>query len=140
MVRSAVGRRPHLSSLIRLREKLTARRDTRELWDAYEISDPQIPNVCTIESSIGTFTYEALTLAYPRTTAGLVIHVPDKVSRLRLDDAMKISNRSGCLACRYCPDHSRTDVLVGDEADRHDVPSGAARLRRKTTFGLKATG
>ena len=89
MIRSAVGRRPHLPTLQRLREKLTAQPETRELWDAYEISDPQVPNICTIDSPIGTFTYEGLTLAYPGTTAGLVIHIPDQPSRLRLDDAMK---------------------------------------------------
>ena len=91
MIRSAVGRRPHLATLQRLRQKLTGASETRELWDAYELSDPQIPNVCTIDSPIGMFTYEGLTLAYPGTTSALVIHVPDESSRRRLDDAMRIS-------------------------------------------------
>jgi len=84
MLRSAVGRRPHVEALQRLRELLLANAETRVLWDSYEIRDPQTPNVGTIASSIGEFTYEALTLADPGRTAGLVVHVPDAASRERL--------------------------------------------------------
>ena len=90
MLRSAVGRRPHLPDLQSLREKLIAHTETRELWDAYEVSDPQVPNICTIESPIGRFTYEALTLTDPGTTSGLVVQIPDDPSQLRLADAMNI--------------------------------------------------
>jgi len=90
MVRSAVGRRPHLPSLQRIRQQLVAQEETRELWDAYEIRDPQQLNVCTIDSPIGPFTYAALTLAYPGTTSGLVIHVPEQASARRLALAMNV--------------------------------------------------
>jgi transcriptional regulator with XRE-family HTH domain len=87
MVRSAVGRRPHLESLQRLRAKLIADPEIRSLWDAYEITDPLVPNQCTVELPIGTFRYEALTLANPGETTGLVIQVPDEASRALLTRA-----------------------------------------------------
>ncbi len=76
MVRSAVGRRPHVETLQRLREQFVAEHETRALWDAYEISDPLVPNACTIESPIGTFRYEALTLANPVKLAGSSCRFP----------------------------------------------------------------
>ena len=88
MLRSAVGRRPGLQNLQDLRDTLLAEREIRDLWDAYEISDPLAPNRCTIESHIGTFSYEALTLANPGETSGLVVQIPDEVSRRRLAQAM----------------------------------------------------
>ena len=88
MLQSAVGRRPNHTTLQRLREKLLAEREVRELWNVYEISDPLMPNNCTIESPIGTFDYEALTLANPGDTSGIVVQVPDKSSRARLAHAM----------------------------------------------------
>jgi transcriptional regulator with XRE-family HTH domain len=84
MVHSAVGRRPHVAALRSLRDLLVAEKEIRELWDAYEISDPLVPNTCTIESPIGTFSYEALTLANPGETSGLVVQIPDQPSRERL--------------------------------------------------------
>jgi transcriptional regulator with XRE-family HTH domain len=62
MLRSAIGRRPHLTSLRKVCDELLADSGVRELWDAYEISDPLVPNKCSIESPIGTVSYEALTL------------------------------------------------------------------------------
>jgi transcriptional regulator with XRE-family HTH domain len=88
MVRSAVGRRPHLRTLRTLRERLVADAEIRALWDAYEIGDPLVPNTCTIESPIGTFSYEALTLANPGETSGIVVQIPDQSSRVRLALAM----------------------------------------------------
>jgi len=88
MVRSAVGRRPHLATLRRLRDKLVADDQIRTLWDAYEVSDPLVSNACTIESPIGTFTYETLTLANPGTTSGIVVQVADAPSRIRLARAV----------------------------------------------------
>jgi transcriptional regulator with XRE-family HTH domain len=82
MIRSAIGRRPHLATLQRISEKLVADAELRELWAAYEIADPLVPNTCTIDSPIGTFTYEAITLADPgSTTSALVVQVPDRPSR-----------------------------------------------------------
>ena len=89
MLHSAVGRRPHLTSLTAVRDRLLAERETRQLWEAYEISDPLVPNRCTIESPIGTFAYEALTLANPGETIGVVVQVPDQPSRARLSRAMQ---------------------------------------------------
>jgi transcriptional regulator with XRE-family HTH domain len=84
MLRSALGRRPHLATLQRLRDELLADTEIRALWDAYEISDPLVPNKATIESPIGTFGYEALTLANPGETTGLVVQIPDSASEDRL--------------------------------------------------------
>jgi transcriptional regulator with XRE-family HTH domain len=84
MLHSALGRHPQLSALRRVRERLTADDEIRALWDAYEISDPFVPNTCTIESPIGTFSYEALTLSNPGELSGLVVQVPDAASRERL--------------------------------------------------------
>jgi len=89
MVRSAVGRRPHVTALRDLRERLLAENEIRELWDAYEISDPLVPNRCTIDSPIGPFTYEALTLANPGDTTGLVVQIPDQSSKERLAQALQ---------------------------------------------------
>ena len=88
MLRSAVGRRPHHPTLQRLRERLLAEEEIRQVWDVYEVSDPLIPNKCTIDSPIGTFSYEALTLANPGETSGLVVQIPDLPSRNRLELAM----------------------------------------------------
>ena len=89
MVRSAVGRRPDHPTLRRLREVLIADAEIRTLWDAYEISDPLVPNTCTIKSPIGTFHYEALTLANPGDMSGIVVQIPDAAGRERLARAMK---------------------------------------------------
>ena len=84
MFHSAVGRRPHLTALQRVRGQLIADDEIRKLWDAYEISDPFVPNACTIESPVGRFTYEALTLSNPGELSGLVVQIPDAESRKRL--------------------------------------------------------
>jgi hypothetical protein len=44
ILRSAIGRRPNLTTLQRLQAKLIADPETRELWDAYEISAPTVSN------------------------------------------------------------------------------------------------
>jgi len=84
MIRSAVGRRPKLATLQRVRDRLLAEPEIAPLWDAYEIVDPLVPNTCTIDSPIGRFRYEALTLANPGEISGLVVQVPDGESRARL--------------------------------------------------------
>jgi transcriptional regulator with XRE-family HTH domain len=89
MLHSAVGRRPGLTSLRKVCDVLLADTQLREIWNAYEIRDPLAPNTCTIHSPIGTFSYEALTLANPGETSGLVVQIPDQSSRTRLAQAMK---------------------------------------------------
>jgi transcriptional regulator with XRE-family HTH domain len=84
MLRSAVGRRAYSTTLQRIREQLIAEPDLRKIWDAYEISDPLTPNTCTIQSTFGPFVYQALTLKHSAETIGLVVHIPDHVSRERL--------------------------------------------------------
>ncbi len=69
MLRSAVGRRPHLAALQNLRDKFVADTEMRKLWDVYEIGDPLVSNRCAIELPMGLFCYEALTLASPGETA-----------------------------------------------------------------------
>jgi transcriptional regulator with XRE-family HTH domain len=88
MLRSAVGRRPHVATLRKLRDRLVADEEIGELWDGYEISDPLVSNTCTIASPIGRFTYETLTLANPGETSGIVVQVADRESRERLARAM----------------------------------------------------
>ncbi len=89
MLRSAVGRRPHDPTLRRLHEQLVADPEIVALWETYEISDPLVPNACTIESAIGTFRYDALTLANPGETSALVVQIPDVASRDRLARATR---------------------------------------------------
>jgi len=79
-----------LPMLQRLRDQLVADDEIRALWDAYEISDPLVSTTCTIESPIGTFTYETLTLANPRDTSGIVVQVPEGASRTRLARALRV--------------------------------------------------
>ena len=89
MLRSGIARRPNLTHLTKLRDRLLADADIRRLWDAYEISDPFVPNTCTIESSIGTFSYAALTLSSAGELAGIVVQIPDYPSRERLARALR---------------------------------------------------
>jgi transcriptional regulator with XRE-family HTH domain len=96
MVRSAVGRRPHLATLRRLRDRFVADAAIRALWDAYEVSDPLVSNACTIESPIGTFTYDTLTLANPGKSSGIVVQVADEASRERLAAA---NRRQAGVSC-----------------------------------------
>jgi len=89
MVRSAIGRRPSLATLKRVRDRLLTEPELASLWEAYEISDPLVPNTCTIDSPIGRFRYEALTLANPGEISGLVVQVPDDESRVRLAEGLR---------------------------------------------------
>ena len=83
MLRSGLARRPNLTTLGDLRDRLLADDVIRTVWDDFEISGPFTPNTCTIESPIGTFSYEALTLS-PGENSGIVIQVPDRASQARL--------------------------------------------------------
>jgi transcriptional regulator with XRE-family HTH domain len=84
MLHSSVGRQSSSSqSLRRVRDRILADSVLRAIWDDYEITSPLEPNACTIESPIGTFHYETLTLPVS-ISHGLVVHVPDDASRARL--------------------------------------------------------
>ncbi len=81
MLRSGVGRRPTLEGLQRLRDRVLRDDAIRAIWNDYEISSPFTPTTCTIESTIGTFRYETLTLPVPGALYGIVVQVPDSASR-----------------------------------------------------------
>ncbi len=85
MLHSSLGRQPHAKALRQLRERLVADGELRAIWDEYEISSPLLPSACTIESAVGTFSYETLTLPVS-SSHGIVVQVPDDASRERLAD------------------------------------------------------
>jgi transcriptional regulator with XRE-family HTH domain len=84
MLRSSQGRQPHSQTLRQLCDRLIADNVVRGIWNDYEIRSPLLPNTCTIESAIGTFRYETLTLPISGAPHGIVVQVPDKASRKRL--------------------------------------------------------
>jgi transcriptional regulator with XRE-family HTH domain len=80
MLRSSYGR--HLTVALRgLRLRIESDDVLSAIWNEYEIAGPLLPNACTIESPVGTFRYEALTLPAPTDPHGIVVHVPDAASR-----------------------------------------------------------
>jgi transcriptional regulator with XRE-family HTH domain len=81
MLRSAVGRRPEAHQLRGLRDRLLTDEALAAMWNEYPIRGPLQPNSCSIESPIGPFRYDALTLPIPDTQHGLVIQVPDQAHR-----------------------------------------------------------
>lgn len=83
MLHSSIGRQPHAKALRQLRDRLIADNTLRTIWNEYEISSPLLPNACTIESAVGTFHYETLTLPFSNSHA-IVVQVPDDASRKRL--------------------------------------------------------
>ena len=66
MLQSSIGRQPDAATLLRLRDRLVADDELHAIWNEYEITSPLLPNACTIESPIGTFHYETITLLYQR--------------------------------------------------------------------------
>jgi transcriptional regulator with XRE-family HTH domain len=76
MLRSTHGRRLYWEGLRHLRDRLIADDDIRAIWEEYEIVSPLLSNTCTIDSPVGPFTYEALTLPIPGTSHALVVQVP----------------------------------------------------------------
>jgi transcriptional regulator with XRE-family HTH domain len=76
MLHSSLGRQPHAETLRRLRDLLLADEIIRMIWNDYEISSPLLPNACTIESQIGRFHYETLTLPVPNKSHAIVVQVP----------------------------------------------------------------
>jgi hypothetical protein len=86
MLQSSVGRQPHAAVLHKIRDRLLADAELRAIWNEYEISSPLQGNTCTIESPIGTFRYEAMTLPFAK-SRGIVVQVPDDDSRRLFADA-----------------------------------------------------
>lgn len=84
MVQSGLGRRPNLQGLRDVRDRLLVDADIRQIWNAFEISDPFVPTKLHITSPIGPFVYEALTLPVPGALHAIVVQVPDEASRERL--------------------------------------------------------
>jgi transcriptional regulator with XRE-family HTH domain len=83
MLHSSVGRQSSSPSLRELRDRILADSVLRAIWNDYEITSPLQPNACTIESAIGPFHYQTLTLPVSE-AYGIVVHVPDDASRARL--------------------------------------------------------
>jgi transcriptional regulator with XRE-family HTH domain len=83
MLHSSVGRQPSSPSLRLVRDRILADSVLRAIWNDYEITSPLQPNACTIDSPIGLFHYETLTLPISE-SYGIVVHVPDDASRARL--------------------------------------------------------
>jgi transcriptional regulator with XRE-family HTH domain len=83
MLHSSVGRQSSSQTLRMLRDRILADGVLRAIWNDYEITSPLQPNACTIESAIGLFHYQTLTLPISQ-SYGIVVHVPDDASRKRL--------------------------------------------------------
>jgi len=81
MLRSSQGRRPFSDSLRKLCERLVTDDAIKKIWDEYEVVAPFVSNGATIDSPIGRFRYETLTLPVPGKSHGIVIQVPDSESR-----------------------------------------------------------
>jgi transcriptional regulator with XRE-family HTH domain len=84
MLRSAHGRRPYWNALQRLRDRLIADDAIRAIWDGYEISSPLLSNRCVLDTPLGIFRYETLTLPISGTSQAIVVQVPDASSAARL--------------------------------------------------------
>jgi hypothetical protein len=89
MLHSSLGRQPYVKSLLQLRDRLVADSDLQTIWNEYEISSPLLANACTIESPIGVFQYETLTLPSSNAQA-IVVQVPDGGSHQRLLEASPV--------------------------------------------------
>jgi len=81
MFRSSQGRQAHLDRLREVRDRLLTDEVVKRLWDAYEITSPMLSVTVTIDSRLGAFTYETLTLPIEGTLHGIVVQVPDEKSR-----------------------------------------------------------
>lgn len=85
MLHSSQGRQLYSEAFGKALDRLIADPQTRPIWDDYSIASPLLSNVVTIESKIGTFRYETLTLPLPGKWHAIVIQVPDEASRQRLE-------------------------------------------------------
>lgn len=84
MLHSSLGQRHYIPGLGQLRDRLLGDEMTRSIWDQFEIAAPHLPNRCTIESPVGTFSYETLNLPISGALYAIVVQVPDDASRRRL--------------------------------------------------------
>lgn len=84
MLRSSQGRQPREQALRDLRDRITIDATIKRLWDDYDITSPLLPITVTIDSAVGPFTYQTLTLPVDGTLHGIVIQVPDLNSRALL--------------------------------------------------------
>jgi transcriptional regulator with XRE-family HTH domain len=87
MLHSSLGRQANAPELRALRDRITMDDSLRAIWAEYEISNPLLPNACTIDSPFGRFHYETLTLPIANAAHGIVVQVPDAPSRERLTAA-----------------------------------------------------
>lgn len=81
MLRSSQGRQPHVLALRELRDRITKDGAIKRLWDEYEISSPLLSITVTIDSPVGTFNYQTLTLPVDGTLHGIVVQVPEENCR-----------------------------------------------------------
>jgi MmyB-like transcription regulator ligand binding domain len=100
MLHSGIGRRPNLKGLRDLRDRLLADDEIRKIWNDFEIRSPFLPTKAEIQSSIGTFRYEALNLPVPGSLHALVVQVPDGASPERLARASFDKEREEVLPGR----------------------------------------
>lgn len=66
----------HSESVDAVIERIKAEADLRALWDAYEVSGPFSTTTVTVETAVGVFRYEPLTLPIDGAQIGMVIQVP----------------------------------------------------------------
>jgi transcriptional regulator with XRE-family HTH domain len=76
MLHSGYGRRPDLEPLRLLCERLLTDAVIRAIWDEDTITSPLVSNACTIDSPLGRFSYDSLTLPIPGMLYGLTVQVP----------------------------------------------------------------
>lgn len=87
MLHSSQGRQLYSETLGKALDQLMADPEARPIWDDYKIESPLLTNVVTIESMIGPFRYQTLTLPVPGKWHAIVVQVPDEESLMRLERA-----------------------------------------------------
>lgn len=88
-IRFDLARHPDLVVLERLRQRVLADEQLRNIWTTFEVKESQIPSTGTLNSVIGPFRYETLSLPITDKLLTLVIYVPDRASRERLATALR---------------------------------------------------
>ncbi len=88
-MRLDLARHPDLIVLERLRQRVLEDDELRQVWDAFEVRKPHIPTTGRLNSPIGYFCYETLSLPVVDTLLTIVVYVPDSASRERLAAAVR---------------------------------------------------
>ncbi len=88
-IRFDLARHPDLVVLERLRQRVLADDELRKVWDTFEVRASQIPSTGMLNSLIGPFCYETLSLPITGKLLRMVIYVPDRPSRERLATALR---------------------------------------------------